>query len=112
MDIPRRNASLLVQLRTRHVPLNKYLHRIKRADSPLCPACEGGSESVLHFLVTCPAYKPLRRPLHHALKRQSHSLNVLLNDPAAFRPLFHFINRTGRFHDTFGNLALPPEKEE
>jgi len=112
MDIPRRNASLLVQLRTGHVPLNKYLHRIKRADSPLCPACEGGSESVLHFLVTCPAYEPLRRPLHHALKRQSRSLNVLLNDPTAFRPLFHFINRTGRFHDTFGNLELPPEKEE
>jgi hypothetical protein len=112
MDIPRRHASILVQLRTGHVPLNKYLHRIKRADSPLCPACEGGTESVLHFLVTCPAYEPFRRPLHQALKRHSRSLNVLLNDSAALRPLFQFINRTGRFRATFGDVELPPSKEQ
>jgi ribonuclease HI len=67
-DIPRRYASILVQLRTGHIPLNKFLHRIDCADSPVCPACEGGHESVLHFLVTCPAYEPLRRSLHKTLK--------------------------------------------
>lgn len=37
--LPRNQASLLMQLRTGHAPLNKHLHRIKSADSPLCPAC-------------------------------------------------------------------------
>jgi len=33
-------ASLLLQLRTGHIALNKHLHRIiKKTESPLCPAC-------------------------------------------------------------------------
>jgi len=70
-DILRRHASIL-ELRTSHVPLNKHLHCIGCVDSPTCPACEGGYESVLHFLVTCPAHEPFCRstvmdgPLHHS----------------------------------------------
>lgn len=99
-ELPCCHTSILVQLCTGHAPLNKHLHRIGCANSPTFPACEGGVESVLHFLVTCPAHEPHRRNLHRALKHHSHSLNVLLNNPEAFWPLFHFINKTGRFRDT------------
>ncbi|KAG2742523.1 hypothetical protein P692DRAFT_201795598 [Suillus brevipes Sb2] len=37
--LPRCHASLLIQLRTGHIPLNKHLHRISKAPSPLCPSC-------------------------------------------------------------------------
>ena len=110
-DIPRRHASILAQLRTGHIPLNKHLHRIGRAASPTCPVCEGGQESVLHFLVSCPAHEPFRRHLRKALKRHASSVNVLLNDPEAIRPLFRYINKTGRLRDTFGNTELPPEDD-
>lgn len=111
-DIPRRHASILVQLRTGHVPLNKHLYRIGCADSPTCPACEGGQESVLHFLVTCPAYEPFRRHLRIALKHHASSVNILLNNPESWRPLFRFINKTGRLHETFGNTELPPPEDD
>jgi hypothetical protein len=45
-DMPRRHTSLLIQLRTWHVVLNKYLHKIGKADSPLCPACQSTHETV------------------------------------------------------------------
>jgi len=32
-------ASLLVQLRTRHVPLQAHLCRIGKAEFPACPKC-------------------------------------------------------------------------
>jgi ribonuclease HI len=107
--LPRRHASLLFQLRSGHIPLYKHLHRIGATDSPLCPTCQGGTESILHFLVDCPAYEPFRRILYTAFKRHARSLHVLLNDPDALRPLFRFINRTGRLQDTFGDLNLPDD---
>ena len=105
--LPRRQASLLVQLRTGHAPLNKHLHRINCADSPLCPACEEGEESVFHFLMRCPAYERQRRAMQFQLQRGAHSIQNLLTSPTAIKPLFQFIANTHRFEPTFGNVALP-----
>ncbi|KAF8592274.1 hypothetical protein K439DRAFT_396841 [Ramaria rubella] len=33
------NSSLLLQLRTRHIPLNSHLHRIGKYQTPKCPHC-------------------------------------------------------------------------
>lgn len=38
-ELPRRHSSLLFQLRTGHVPLNKHLHRISKSTTFTCPAC-------------------------------------------------------------------------
>ncbi|OAX43629.1 hypothetical protein K503DRAFT_853199 [Rhizopogon vinicolor AM-OR11-026] len=38
--LPRRHSLLLFQLRTGHVPLNKYLHRISKSDTARCPKCQ------------------------------------------------------------------------
>lgn len=53
----RRHASLLIQLRTCHIPLKHYLHRFKCAESPLCKGCEQANETIEHYLQECPAYK-------------------------------------------------------
>jgi ribonuclease HI len=49
-------SSILFQLRTGHIPLNRYLHCFKLVDSLRCPGCGDPDESVLHFLLQCPAY--------------------------------------------------------
>jgi ribonuclease HI len=45
-NLPRKLTSILTQLRTGHAPLAKHLHRIKKADSPLCPACLQETETI------------------------------------------------------------------
>src|SRR4051794_26017692 len=44
-ELPRKQASLILQLRTGHAPLNRLLHRIGKAPSPICPACEEEDET-------------------------------------------------------------------
>jgi ribonuclease HI len=103
-QLPRRQASLLTQLRTGHVPLNKYLHRIQRAESPICPACRTHDETVQHFLLMCPAYSRQRYFLNRDLSRGSRSLAILLSHPKAFPYLFRYIAHTQRFDGIYNNL--------
>ncbi|KAG2051332.1 hypothetical protein BDR06DRAFT_959124 [Suillus hirtellus] len=37
--LPRRQTSILTQLRTRHAPLNQHLHQIGKSDTPLSAIC-------------------------------------------------------------------------
>lgn len=46
-SLKRAQAAVLTQLRTGHIALNQYLHRIKAIDSPLCTRC-GEHETVDH----------------------------------------------------------------
>jgi ribonuclease HI len=109
--LSRRHSSILIQLRTGHAPLNKYLHKIGKADSPICPACHNTEETVHHFLIQCPEYKTQRQQLEKKLKRGAKSMRTLLSKPKALPPLFRFINETKRLTSTFGNVTLPdPEK--
>jgi len=48
-----KQASLLIQLCTDHVPLQRYLYRIHKANSPICPSCNTTRESVFHYLMEC-----------------------------------------------------------
>jgi len=50
----RKQASLLVQLSSGHVPLNKQLNRIGKAKSPKCQASQTSDEMVHHFLLMVP----------------------------------------------------------
>ena len=104
-DLERRQASLLIQLRTGHIGLNQHLFRIRKAETPTCPHCRGITvETVKHFLLVCPKYAHERHQLRHQLRRKADSLPFLLSSPAAIKPLLKFVNSTGRFHSTFGNL--------
>lgn len=54
---PKRLTSMYMALRTQHIPLRKYLHRIGKHRSPHCPFCPGVEETVPHYLLDCPQYR-------------------------------------------------------
>ncbi|KZP09159.1 hypothetical protein FIBSPDRAFT_665886, partial [Athelia psychrophila] len=66
-----------------HAPLRQHLHRIKCAESPICPDCESGQETVAHFLIFCPALERHRRSLIYELKRDAKILEILLDSKDA-----------------------------
>ena len=72
-DLTCRQMSLLIQLRSGHVPLNKHLHRIGKVDSPKSLACQVSNKTVHHFLVTCPKYAPQWRLLEGNLQQPGRS---------------------------------------
>jgi ribonuclease HI len=99
-DLPRRQSSIVIQLRTGHAPLNMYLHRITAKDSPNCPhpRCAGRWETVFHYLVECPAYD---RHRHDKLRkkhgRRAEKISYLLSDPACIEDTVKYISATKRF---------------
>lgn len=102
----RRQATIMTQLRTDHFPLNKYLFRIKRSDTPACPHCRGiVVETIHHFLFNCPHYRRERHILQTKLKRKAGSLSYLLSNAHATIPLLAYIHATGRLKTTFGPLV-------
>ena len=52
----RRHTSLLVQLCTRHIALNKHLLKIGKATIPTCAPCRQADETVHHYLHQCREY--------------------------------------------------------
>src|ERR1700683_1013213 len=106
-SLPRKQASLLIQLRTGHAPLNKHIFNIKSADSPICPACENAHETVHHFLLSCPVYEQHQHHLFYTLNRGSRSLAIILAHPKPTKHLFKYISKTGRFKNPLGDLELP-----
>ena len=105
-SLPRRQASLLIQLRTGHAPLNHHLHRISKADSPACPECGHPRETVAHYLLDCVAFGAARARLSYRLGPAAYSLQALLTEHAALRHLFRYIHDTRRFAASYGDLEL------
>ena len=92
-NLTRKQASLLVQLRTGHAPLNQHLARMGVAESP-----------------TCPAYATQRRLLYAELTRDAYSISRLLAHPKAMGPLFRFIIATRRLATTFDGLNTDKQR--
>ena len=98
-NIPdRRSVSTLVQLRTGHCMLNKYLYRIGKKDSPEC-TCEHGIESVEHYLLECPKYQGQRAELREAVKPGDMTVAKLLGNCKTFKHTMEYIRATGRMED-------------
>ncbi|QRV88257.1 hypothetical protein RhiJN_16275 [Ceratobasidium sp. AG-Ba] len=94
--VPRRHATLLIQLRTGHIPLNAYLHRFGHAESANCPACDQRAETVEHYLMHCPVYEQERQRRNIAFPASANSLSTLLSSKEAVRHLIAYIRETGR----------------
>ncbi|KZT73479.1 hypothetical protein DAEQUDRAFT_661817, partial [Daedalea quercina L-15889] len=77
-----------------------------------CPTCRTHRETVRHFLLECPEYKPQRDWLRREIGSKAHSLRHLLSQPDTVRTLFRFIHATGRFDRTFGRLDLPATEDD
>jgi len=105
IQLPQRHASLLIQMRTGHIPLNSHLHKICKADSSTSSTCRRGNETVHHYLISCPAYTRQRHALEQRLGRYTRSVPTLLSKPNAFPALFNYVNATRRLSDTFGNVT-------
>lgn len=106
------HANVLLQLRTGHVPLQTYFEHIGKALTTTCPTCREAPETVRHYLLDCPTYV-LHQAVHfRPLGYSGRKLLVLLNSDDTLRPLFAYINATGRFRQVFGSLPDLPANEE
>ena len=108
--LPRRQAAMLIQLRSGHAPLNKHLHRMGKAESPLCPACHRKNETIHHFLVECKEYDTHRGQMTATLKHNARSIRALLSNPLAIPILFKFISDTKRLKLSNKEFKLSEEE--
>lgn len=106
--VTRKQAAVLYQLRCGHIPLNYHLHRIGKAASPACEKCGHRSETVLHFLLQCPAHKQARDTLYKQVGYHARSLSQLLTNRSYLAHLFRYITSTKRLEATFGDLNRSP----
>ncbi|KXN90721.1 hypothetical protein AN958_03663, partial [Leucoagaricus sp. SymC.cos] len=71
-SLSRNQGSILVQLRSGHLPINAYLKKIQKCKDDYCEWCkekEGQliSEIINHFTLDCPAYKEEREEMKQKL---------------------------------------------
>ncbi|KAJ3907874.1 hypothetical protein F5879DRAFT_939597 [Lentinula edodes] len=102
-DLPRKLTCILTQLRTGHIPLQKHLHRIHRADTLICPCCEQQPETVFHYLFPCPAHRRARDCFRIRVPRTQWNMSSLLTCRSTLPQLFHYIDDTKRFHHIIGD---------
>ena len=88
-------ASLLFQLRAGHVPLNAYLQKIQKVDSPICPSCQQSRKMVVHYILHCITYKEARKTMFHKAGRDARNLGKLLSTEDLLPHLFKFIKQSG-----------------
>jgi ribonuclease HI len=110
--LPRSLAVLLLQLRTGHIPLAKHLHRINKAESPICPCCRQADETVAHYLLHCSAHRDARRELVREGGRDANIITKLLGTTKLYPPLFRYVARTGRFRNVHGDIPDAPVTAE
>lgn len=104
-DLERRRASILIQLRTGHAPLNAHLHRIQRSETPTCPNCAARNETVIHLLLHCQAYRVARGDMRKALPYYLFNLRGILNNGRCLPALWTYLDKTGRLAQQHGSLA-------
>jgi len=80
-SLPNRNTvATVIQLRTGHCRLNKYLHSIGIRYSPYC---EGGyeKETMEHYLLEYNKYKDQGKQMRLELRKGRMTIGRLLEDP-------------------------------
>jgi ribonuclease HI len=104
--ISRKTASIIFQLRVGHAPINQYLHRFKKVDSPQCPACGHPKETVEHYLLQCPKYVHERWPILSRSGGRPPKLTRLLSSAKLLGPLANYIEATSRFDINAENVPV------
>jgi hypothetical protein len=102
----RTNASHIFQLRVGHAPLNQYLYKFKRVDSPRCPACSHPNETVEHFVLYCLKYAHECWPILSRNHGNIPKLVKILSSIKMSIPLANYIEATGRFNITPENTFV------
>ena len=91
----RKTATTLAQLRTGHCPLNLYLHRFKKTDSPYCQ-CRYQHETVQHYLLECRNYKSERKWLRNKIGPHNMNLGAILGNPKLANHTAKYVEMTKR----------------
>lgn len=76
-QLTRHQAVTLIQLRTGHIPLNWFLHRIGKADSSTCE-CSESPETVKHFLFDCRRWEDVRTEMKSVMGQRYGDLSYAL----------------------------------
>ncbi|KAL1744648.1 hypothetical protein HDZ31DRAFT_38160, partial [Schizophyllum fasciatum] len=99
----------IVQLRTNHIPLRAYLHKIHKAETGDCPSCASHGrhvdETTHHYLFDCPTYRTQRQGLTNALGRNARNLRTLVGTTKGIIALLRYIAGTKRLIHIFGDVA-------
>ena len=104
LQVMRAQASLLFQLRTGHIALSSYLHRIRKAETPKCPGCGALWETIIHFLFECPSHIHERICYFSQWRRKERDLSFLLSEPKAVLSIIGFVRDMERLSANFGEL--------
>ncbi|KIK72664.1 hypothetical protein PAXRUDRAFT_81702, partial [Paxillus rubicundulus Ve08.2h10] len=78
---------------------------IKKSDTPHSPHCPGVKENVAHFTLSCLQYAREHHILMLHLCRNTSNIPHLLSHSKAVPLLMNFMNSTGRFKATFGDIS-------
>lgn len=95
----RHETSILTQMRSSRIPLNRHLHQMGKAERPTCPHCPTQEETVRHYLMECGHYSRERATLRRTLRRGSDRLSCLLASKAGIEATLKFIKTTRRFDE-------------
>jgi len=90
-------------MRTGHIPLQPYLHRIGKVDTPTSLKCHKADETVHHYLTACTTFMTQRRHMEGQLQRAAKDVRILLTNPKAFTQLFKYVCDMGQFHYPSGD---------
>lgn len=104
-DLARRSASLIRQMRTGHIGLRAFLHRIQAVDSELCPLCLT-PETLQHFVLQCRRFQQQCTELRQHLDANNTRLRPedLLNDTKNIRLLLKYVHDTNHLPKYFDDL--------
>jgi ribonuclease HI len=102
--LSRKQSSILIQLRTGHIPLNHYLHRISKTASSTCPSCQQDEETVQHYLFECTTWKHERWHMSRNMGRAAKSISNVLNTQKGVKEVMQYIGRTGRLRSIYGEV--------
>ena len=107
--LSRAHASLLMQVRSGHLPLNFYLHRIGKAETKNCQACqlepgdETPAETIHHFLYDCAAYTDQRNSFIRSIGAPNIALKDVMLQTKRMKALAQYITRTKRSRTQSGH---------
>ena len=104
--LSRAQASVLMQLHRGHIPLNYFLHKINKAESPACPARQLADETVHHYLFDCLGFAYERHTLAQTTGCNSKSIRHLLGNWCMFKAVLTYVHATGRFRGIYGDLHM------
>jgi len=104
-QLSRSEASLMMQLRMGHIPLNSYLHCIKKSATRHCESCWGitrleVTETVIHFLFECQVYVAEQYDMDRVLGRQSRDLQGIMASLDGVKELLKYVGRMARIKKT------------